>query len=146
MTTTVSDAEAAVKTLLGTNWDSNNVTEPTWILSEDQKQARTDTQDLAIIYPEPDGNKVTQDGCFFDFINTEYLVSIDLRSNLSRARINALRTEAMRLIYAYRRSPGTGFHIIDAEDHGRDYSNRRTKQWRIVITVSLKMYSKAKSE
>mgnify|MGYP001106203588 CR=1 FL=1 len=133
------DIVGIVELMLNTDWITENVAKPTIIAQWDEKRVNLRSGDLILIY-ETSGLSKEQGDLTYSTEDKTGLVSLDIRTVMSKARFNALYTEVERVRKAARKAPHADWDILNFV---RRTLFHRPGSWRGVVDYRLEKYNEA---
>lgn len=126
------DVVGITVSMLNANWDAGNVTKPTVIAAiEEYKRVDLANTDAILIYDTGPAMRERGD-IFYETEDFNSFVSIDVRTVLNKARLEALWTEINRIRVLNRKAPHADWQTLY---HVRRtaYINKSVGLWRYVV-------------
>ena len=136
----ITDPVLSTVNILSDNWDSSNTADNTPPIEAIYDVKRigglTANKDHVGVYEIATTNITNSFGTGSREIRAT--VSIDIRTTVSRVRLNLLLTEVDRIIGENMINPDSDWNLIDPDDGGwQDFSNKKFKLYRKVYDIEL---------
>ena len=139
----MSDAIATVVSLLDRNWNVSPKPSILDIANEDVGEGkRTRLQDHDIIRIFETAHNEAQPELFFDFVNENINLTIDIRTVKSRERLSALRDEVRRILHANRKGDAVNFDRLIFKTR-TDLSDRSKRMFRYTMQAEVVTFAQA---
>jgi hypothetical protein len=132
----IEDPVTALSSAISGAWTAASVDSTTPTIGPVYNYKRVDTRfgDFVLLYSVNHTERPASIG--YSEIDYEEVVSVDIRTSASRARLIKLRDEVRRCVYSLKTTLG-GYRLASIT-HVQDLSDRSIMLWRMVVDVRLR--------